>query len=297
MGIGPVAAIPRALANAGLTLDQIDLVEINEAFASQVLASARELGIDEERLNVNGGAIALGHPLGCSGARLTGTLVRELRRRGGKLRRRHPLRRRRPGPGDRLRSRLNARLRAAGRLADRRRQGRLAERFGGALGWQLPCCSPLARRPRPRRCGRRPGLDHRRRTSATIERLPLARLHRGRRKPKKRLRLHRHGDRAAGGPHRRPLRRGPRDRRRFTAAGDYASRPAAPTRRRRSTEQRPRGERDPRLPRLRPRHAHSDAALLILSAPDHGAADCRSRRRRRRALRGRRGGRSWPAGA
>ena len=66
------------------TLDQIDLVEINEAFASQVLASARELGIEEERLNVNGGAIALGHPLGCSGARLSGTLVRELRRRGGK---------------------------------------------------------------------------------------------------------------------------------------------------------------------------------------------------------------------
>ena len=76
-------AIPRALAAAGLTLEQIDLIELNEAFASQVLASARELGIDEERLNVNGGAIALGHPLGCSGARLTGTLVRELRRRGG----------------------------------------------------------------------------------------------------------------------------------------------------------------------------------------------------------------------
>jgi 3-oxoadipyl-CoA thiolase len=84
MGIGPVKAIPRALANADLTLEQIDLVEINEAFASQVLASARELGIDEETLNVNGGAIALGHPLGCSGARLTGTLIRELRRRGGR---------------------------------------------------------------------------------------------------------------------------------------------------------------------------------------------------------------------
>jgi 3-oxoadipyl-CoA thiolase len=84
MGIGPVQAVPRALANAGLELDQIDLVELNEAFASQVLASARQLGIEEERLNVNGGAIALGHPLGCSGARLAGTLVRELRRRGGK---------------------------------------------------------------------------------------------------------------------------------------------------------------------------------------------------------------------
>jgi 3-oxoadipyl-CoA thiolase len=84
MGIGPVKAVPRALAHAGLELDQLDLVELNEAFASQVLASARELGIDEERLNVNGGAIALGHPLGCSGARLAGTLVRELRRRNGK---------------------------------------------------------------------------------------------------------------------------------------------------------------------------------------------------------------------
>jgi 3-oxoadipyl-CoA thiolase len=85
MGVGPVKAVPRALENAGLTIGQIDLVELNEAFASQVLASARELRIDEERLNVNGGAIALGHPLGCSGTRLTGTLVRELKRRGGKF--------------------------------------------------------------------------------------------------------------------------------------------------------------------------------------------------------------------
>jgi len=84
MGIGPAVAVPRALAAAGLELEQIDLIELNEAFASQVLACARELGIDEERLNVNGGAIALGHPLGCSGARLATTLVRELRRRGGK---------------------------------------------------------------------------------------------------------------------------------------------------------------------------------------------------------------------
>jgi 3-oxoadipyl-CoA thiolase len=84
MGIGPALAIPRALEAAGLALDQIDLIELNEAFASQVLASARELGIDEGKLNVNGGAIALGHPLGCSGARLATTLVRELRRRGGR---------------------------------------------------------------------------------------------------------------------------------------------------------------------------------------------------------------------
>ncbi len=84
MGIGPAVAVPRALAAAGLSIEEIDLIELNEAFASQVLASARELGIEEERLNVNGGAIALGHPLGCSGARLATTLVRELRRRGGR---------------------------------------------------------------------------------------------------------------------------------------------------------------------------------------------------------------------
>ena len=84
MGIGPMIAIPRALERAGLELDQIDLIELNEAFASQVLACADGLGIDEKRLNVNGGAIALGHPLGCSGARLMTSLVWELRRRGGR---------------------------------------------------------------------------------------------------------------------------------------------------------------------------------------------------------------------
>jgi 3-oxoadipyl-CoA thiolase len=84
MGIGPMVAIPKALDQAGLELDQIDLIELNEAFASQVLACAEGLGIDEERLNVNGGAIALGHPLGCSGARLMTSLVWELRRREGR---------------------------------------------------------------------------------------------------------------------------------------------------------------------------------------------------------------------
>ncbi|MDX6605718.1 MAG: hypothetical protein QOD14_258 [Solirubrobacterales bacterium] len=84
MGIGPMIAIPKALDQAGLELGQIDLIELNEAFASQVLACADGLGIDEERLNVNGGAIALGHPLGCSGARLMTSLVWELRRRGGR---------------------------------------------------------------------------------------------------------------------------------------------------------------------------------------------------------------------
>jgi acetyl-CoA acyltransferase len=83
-GIGPVPAIRKALKLAGLTLDQIDLVELNEAFASQVLACLKELPIDPDRLNVNGGAIALGHPLGCTGAKLTATLLHELRRRGGR---------------------------------------------------------------------------------------------------------------------------------------------------------------------------------------------------------------------
>jgi acetyl-CoA acetyltransferase family protein len=81
MGLGPIPAIRRAVAAAEMSLDDVDVIEINEAFASQVLACAGELGIEEERLNVNGGAIALGHPLGCSGARLMTTLVWELRRR------------------------------------------------------------------------------------------------------------------------------------------------------------------------------------------------------------------------
>jgi 3-oxoadipyl-CoA thiolase len=84
MGVGPVPASRKALDRAGLSIDDIDLVELNEAFAAQVLASARELGIPHEKLNVNGGAIALGHPLGCSGARMITTLVHELRRRGAR---------------------------------------------------------------------------------------------------------------------------------------------------------------------------------------------------------------------
>jgi acetyl-CoA acyltransferase len=80
-GIGPVPAIRKALKVAGLSLDQIDLVELNEAFAAQVIACLRELPIDPDRLNVNGGAIALGHPLGCTGAKLTATILYEMRRR------------------------------------------------------------------------------------------------------------------------------------------------------------------------------------------------------------------------
>jgi len=84
MGIGPVAAIPKALRLAGLQLADIDLIELNEAFAAQALAVIREAGLPADRLNVNGGAIALGHPLGCTGAKLTVTLLHELRRRGGR---------------------------------------------------------------------------------------------------------------------------------------------------------------------------------------------------------------------
>jgi acetyl-CoA acetyltransferase family protein len=84
MGIGPVPATRKALERTGLTAGDIDLVELNEAFASQALASMRELGFAHDRLNVNGGAIAIGHPLGCSGARLIGTLAWEMRRRGAR---------------------------------------------------------------------------------------------------------------------------------------------------------------------------------------------------------------------
>jgi acetyl-CoA acyltransferase len=84
MGVGPVAAVPRLLQRAGMKLDDIDLIELNEAFASQSLAVIRELELDPERVNVNGGAIALGHPLGCTGAKLTVQIMHELRRRGGK---------------------------------------------------------------------------------------------------------------------------------------------------------------------------------------------------------------------
>lgn len=85
MGIGPVKAIPRALEKAGIGLGDVDLFEINEAFAAQAVYCVRELGIDPARVNVNGGAIALGHPLGCTGAKLTATLLHEMRRRGSRF--------------------------------------------------------------------------------------------------------------------------------------------------------------------------------------------------------------------
>ncbi len=84
MGIGPVFAIPKALRIAGLTLKDIDVIELNEAFAAQSLAVIKTLGLDPDRVNVNGGAIALGHPLGCTGAKLTASILRELERRNGR---------------------------------------------------------------------------------------------------------------------------------------------------------------------------------------------------------------------
>ena len=85
MGIGPVPAVRKLLERAGISVAALDLVELNEAFASQSLAVIRELGLDPERVNVNGGAIAIGHPLGMSGARLVVTLLHELRRRNGRF--------------------------------------------------------------------------------------------------------------------------------------------------------------------------------------------------------------------
>ena len=85
MGIGPVPAVKKALQRAGLTIKDIDLVELNEAFASQALACIRELGLDAEKVNVNGGAIAIGHPLGCSGVRISTTLLYEMKRRGSRF--------------------------------------------------------------------------------------------------------------------------------------------------------------------------------------------------------------------
>jgi acetyl-CoA acyltransferase len=84
MGIGPVAAIPKALRLAGLTADQMDLIELNEAFACQALAVIKALGLDPAKVNVNGGAVALGHPLGCTGAKLVASILAELQRRNGR---------------------------------------------------------------------------------------------------------------------------------------------------------------------------------------------------------------------
>ena len=99
MGLGPVEASRQALGRAGMTIDDIDLVEINEAFAAQVIPSAADLGIDPDKLNVNGGAIAVGHPFGMTGARITSTLLNSLAIPRQDLRPRDHVRGRRPGHG------------------------------------------------------------------------------------------------------------------------------------------------------------------------------------------------------
>ncbi len=150
MGVGPDPRDPAGAASApAWRSDDIDLVELNEAFASQSLACQRELGIDHDKLNVNGGAIAIGHPLGASGARLIGTLARELRRRGGRYGSGHDVHRRRPGPGHRHREprrmidfeltdeqkliRDTAREFADNEIAPRARENDRAERFDHEL--------------------------------------------------------------------------------------------------------------------------------------------------------------------
>jgi acetyl-CoA acyltransferase len=82
--VGPIAAVPRLLKRSGVALEDIDLIELNEAFAAQSVAVMRELGLDEAKTNVNGGAIALGHPLGCTGAKLTVQIINEMQRRDAK---------------------------------------------------------------------------------------------------------------------------------------------------------------------------------------------------------------------
>jgi acetyl-CoA C-acetyltransferase len=84
MGLGPVPASQKAIYRAGLKIDDIDLIELNEAFASQSIACIHDLGLDLQKINVNGGSIALGHPLGCSGVRISTTLIHEMKRRGSK---------------------------------------------------------------------------------------------------------------------------------------------------------------------------------------------------------------------
>ena len=133
-GTGPVPAIRKVLKLAGLTLDDIDLIELNEAFAAQVLACLRELPMDEDRLNVNGGAIALGHPLGCTGAKLTTSVLYEMQRQAGAIRTRHDVRRRWDG-----RRRHPGAYRVTKRSADLR-SARTAERLAARTGRSQPPC-------------------------------------------------------------------------------------------------------------------------------------------------------------
>ncbi len=138
MGIGPVFAVPKLLKRHGLTIDDIDIVELNEAFASQLLYCQRQLGIPNEKLNPSGGSISIGHPFGMTGSRMTGLLLRQLRRRGQALRHRHHVHRRRPGAGFALRGRLASltRRRSFPSVGSRASFSRAPRRRapGGALG-------------------------------------------------------------------------------------------------------------------------------------------------------------------
>ena len=136
MGVGPIPAVTKLLARTGVAVGDIDLVELNEAFASQSLAVVRELGIDPDRVNVNGGAIALGHPLGMSGARLVVSLLHELRRREARARPRDAVHRRRPGAGRAVRARSRqGRAAARGAPARRRRTSRTPPGSRASRGW------------------------------------------------------------------------------------------------------------------------------------------------------------------
>ena len=174
MGLGPVEASRKALARAGMTIDDIDLVEINEAFAAQVDPVRRELGVDWERLNVHGGAIALGHPFGMTGARITTTLLNALKTKDDDLRPRDDVRRRRPGHGDGDRA---PQLIPSSRSSAERAAPGSRERTRGA---QAPSCAgaddALAEpgsRCRPGRVpprGSRPGRCRAARTASIFER-------------------------------------------------------------------------------------------------------------------------------
>ena len=124
MGIGPIPAVRKLLARAGIEASDLDLVELNEAFASQSLAVVRELGLDEERVNPNGGAIAIGHPLGMSGARLVVTLAARAPPPRRALRRRDDVRRRRPGAGRAVRAELVAQSHKVSSTEDAGRRSR-----------------------------------------------------------------------------------------------------------------------------------------------------------------------------
>ena len=266
MGVGPIPAIRRALDAAGLELDQIDLIEINEAFASQVLACARELGIDEERLNVNGGAIALGHPLGCSGrpadhaARLGAAPARR------PVRDRRALRGRRPGGRDRDRKPGGADSLAPMAVTE------LASVDGRIAPDRADHDRGPGRRPLPRR--------RRVRGDPPLRRPPVLA-----RRPPRPARALRGGDRAPGPAGRARARdrgaaRGARRRRRPAAARGHPRRAA--NRADRAAGRAP-GRGPPRDGHLQPDRDPQRRQVALLRRQHAGDPDREGRRRRRGA--------------